>query len=152
MLEEHFKFTKTSRNRRQAIFQLQDFLLRGYHHFLSVLVNCFCFKSCWANHFTVCLSMDAIKHFKHQQVNTSFNFYSNTSSIFSLVESRLKVCLILNWQKKKNADITTQMISDKNFLLCVNDQITCYRQSAKALVKAKQMLTISDKNFNRILH
>ena len=29
------------------------------------------------------------------------------------------------------------MISDKNFLLCVNDRITCCEQSGKALVKAK---------------
>ena len=29
------------------------------------------------------------------------------------------------------------MISDKNFLLCVNDRITCCEQSEKALVKAK---------------
>ena len=52
----------------------QDFLLRGYRHFLSVLVNCFCFKSCWANHFTVCLSMDAVKKFQTSTSQHVFQF------------------------------------------------------------------------------
>ena len=100
-LKSILSLLKTSRNRRQAIFLLQNFLLRGYGHFLSGL-NCFCSKSCWANHFTVCRSMDATKHFKHQQVNTFRNFFSNTCSIIPFVESWLRVCLIYKLTEEKN--------------------------------------------------
>ena len=153
MLKEHFKYTKKPHGiegRRHSSCKISFLEVTAIFYLVSIVFV--------VNHVgqISLLSVGVWMQQNISNINKSTRFaifFLNTFSFIPPVESWLRVCLICKfWRKRKTADITAGMISDKNFL-SVNDHITRCQQSEKALVKAKMDFdNLRQKHFNRILH